>query len=445
MNEELLKLLGANGDTAVHRATVIRTDNDGTIWVSIPGGAPETPVHGSLVEARPGDTVQVRIENGRAVVEGNATSPAATSRTVEVVRDVATDAEESAMRALDAANVAEAAAESALISANSANTYANAALDQLGVVQDVVGVLTWASEHGTFVLTQDTAIVDGKVYFTFDSSTGDYTPVVNPQASGLSFYYELTVDEAMDSFIMSHLAVTQRGLWVLPSGMGSAQDAQHAPDYKVLLSNDGMSVYDGDGVLVVEYGESIAFDSGRGFAIGDTEGASYIAFVPGQGITIGGGVSIGSEKTLSELIGEASSASEQITTISEALTDEIAGREEAVSGVASTVSTLADTIAELGSSYNELNEYVEIGNSGLTITAANSPVVARMTSAGLRFLLASLFENEGDAAESIAEISTVNDEGVLKVNVAVVLDELCFGHWMWYERENGNMSLKYTG
>lgn len=353
---ELKKLVGEpEPPSSTHQATVLRTDSDGVTWVSIPGGAPETPVHGTLVETSPGDTVSVTIADGRATISGNATSPAATGRTVDIVKDVAMDAGVLANRAYNAAESAEEAAESAVASAstaasaasaaqasanaaaaaasvadgkaeqaasaasaasaaaaladakadaaqasaNAANTYSNAALDQLGVVQNVVGVLSWASNHGSFEHTSDTAIVAGKVYFTYDSQSGDYTPVVDPQASALSTYYELTVDEAMNSFIMAHLAVTSRGLWVLPSGVASGttpasgesqkdSDARQASDYKVLLSNDGMSVYDGSGVLVVKYGANIQFDTGRGFVIGDTSGSNYISFVPGLGITIGG-------------------------------------------------------------------------------------------------------------------------------------------------------------
>ena len=89
------------------------------------------------------------------------------------------------MRAMCQISAPAPAASSAQGDAARATTYANAALDQLSVVQDVAGVLTWASEHGSFTKTSDTAIVDGKVYFTLDSATGDYSPVVDPQASQL--------------------------------------------------------------------------------------------------------------------------------------------------------------------------------------------------------------------------------------------------------------------
>ena len=227
---------------------------------------------------------------------------------VKVIYDAANEAQAEAERAHSAADDAATAASAAQTQAGNAATAASnaqtaaenasktatAALDQLGIVEDVIGVLTWASEHGTFTLTADTTVQDGKVYFTYDSATGDYVPVVTPAADPhAAGYYELSVDEAMDSFIMSHLAVTSRGLWVLPNGMGSASDAQYAPNYKVLLSNNGMYVYDGSGALVSTFGENITFSAARGQRIGGA--SNYIEFDPTTGRIniIGSGVYFG--------------------------------------------------------------------------------------------------------------------------------------------------------
>ena len=57
-------------DTA---ATVVRVEG-GTAWVHIPGGVDETPVK-LTVDAKRGDTVQVRVSGGRAFLVGNATAP----------------------------------------------------------------------------------------------------------------------------------------------------------------------------------------------------------------------------------------------------------------------------------------------------------------------------------------------------------------------------------
>ena len=270
-------------------------------------------------------SAQTSASNAATSASSAATSASNASTSASQAATSASNAATSASNAATSAyNAADSAAHAAQ-DAQQANQYSNAALDQLGVVQDVIGVLTWASEHGSFELTQDSEIVDGKVYFTYDSTSGDYTPVVVPQASALSTYYELTVDEAMESFIMSHLAVTSRGLWVLPNGInsGSVTPAQGetladararlGSNYKVLLANDGMYVYDGAGVLVAQYkGDGISYAEGRPFHIGNND--AYILYEPPSGltpgkITIGGSnVLIGSNKTLSQLIGDVSSA-----------------------------------------------------------------------------------------------------------------------------------------
>lgn len=324
-------------------AEVVRVDTE-VVWVKIPGGVDETPVQ-KTINAKVGDTVQVRVSGGRAFLVGNGTNPPtddtraneasyqAQNAEVHAVNaeGAASDAMKSAENARIDASIAHQMAENATESANEANkqaenatTYATNALGQLGVVEDVVGILDWASKHGTFVLTGDTEIVDGKVYFIYDSVSGDYTPVVEPKASELSTYYELTVNEAMNDFIMSHIAVTSRGLWVLPNGINSGSitpetgeaeadaRARLGNKYKVLLSNDGMYIYDGNGQVVSTYGESITFSSSKPQYIGGQD--AYIVFNPTTGgITIGGSkISFGS-KSMSEALSDIDDAKKVAT------------------------------------------------------------------------------------------------------------------------------------
>jgi len=54
-------------------AEVVRIE-DGTAWVHIPGGVAETPVK-LTIDAKAGDTVQVRVGDGRAWLTGNASAP----------------------------------------------------------------------------------------------------------------------------------------------------------------------------------------------------------------------------------------------------------------------------------------------------------------------------------------------------------------------------------
>lgn len=344
-------------------------DSEGKGWVLVNGAEEPTPIASSSVEADAGDTVSVSIGYGRAVIDSNISNPSAGAASVKRVSRKADVAQETAVQAIDYATQASSAAkdararaddalessasaqnsanrasmnaerahaaadnavadasranqaaeyatseaerahgaaDSAQSSADHANAYANSALDQLSVVQDVAGVLSWASEQGAFVETGDASIVDGKVYFTKDGD--DYAPVVEPQESQLANYYELDMSgarQAMNEYILAHLAVTSRGLWVLPSGIGQAADEQHAPGYKMLLANGGAYIYDGSGALVrSDTADGTDFAEGKPFHFGSDD--AYILYTPAHGSTpaslvIGGsGVQLGSGKTLSQ-------------------------------------------------------------------------------------------------------------------------------------------------
>jgi len=359
---ELADVIGMGGAERSHTAvaTVVRTDEEGTVWVHYDGGVVETPVHACMYAVKPGDTVPVTTRKGRSSIDGNATDiplsssggkainenaikaisdSAAASSAAASAQSSATSAAESAGLAAQAAKQAQEDADTAndvldgmkeaaqaahttlegvyadavqaKAGAESATKSANSALGQLGIVQDVIGVLDWASKHGVFVKTTDTEVDGSKVYFVKDGS--DYTPVVDPQQSGLANYYELSMEgpdaERMQEFILAHLAVTQRGLWVLPAGIGNAADEQHAAGYKMLLSSDGAYIYDAQGDLVrSDTAEGTVFAEGKRWYVGGEDG--YILYAPPTatsegGITIGGSnVTIGDGRTLSELLAE---------------------------------------------------------------------------------------------------------------------------------------------
>ena len=75
-------------------ATVLRVDGP-TAWVHIPGGVDETPVS-MTINAKPGDTVQIRVGGGSAWVVGNATAPPTDDTTARAAVKKATEAAGSA-------------------------------------------------------------------------------------------------------------------------------------------------------------------------------------------------------------------------------------------------------------------------------------------------------------------------------------------------------------
>lgn len=293
---------------ATHSAVVSKVDEEGTVWVYVAGSEKETPTASSSFEVKPGDSVNVEWRNNKLYIAGNYSNPAAgVTRVANVERD-ALSASIAAKSAVDDANTAQQAAESALDSAERASGYAeralasaesaqgsaesadtsatlanasaNNALTQLGVVEKVVDILSWISEHGEYGLTNDESAVEGKYYFSYDGTS--YAVVTSlgedddPHALG---YYELTdVDSAVSNYINTHLALTNDGLYLQTSG---------ATGYKVLVSpTDGMVMYGSAGQVVAQYGDTALIGEKTGFHIevdgtelGFYEGETKVAYI----------------------------------------------------------------------------------------------------------------------------------------------------------------------
>lgn len=252
------------GTSAYDTTAEVRRIEGDTAWVHIAGGVDETPVK-LTIAAKAGDSVQVRVGGGRAWITGNASAPptddaqaiVATERatiankTAMTAQDTADMAVDDAARAKAAADSAEGDAQRADSAAQSATKSANSALGQLSIVEDVVDTLTWLTKHGTFELTTDTSARQDKIYYTRSGAGTDadpYTyevvtePEEDPSTAG---YYELTgVDEAVSNYVSSHLALTNRGLYVTNDDTAG----------KVLLSTNGVELINEKGETVATYG-----------------------------------------------------------------------------------------------------------------------------------------------------------------------------------------------
>lgn len=142
-------------------------------------------------------------------------------------------ANEYAMSASDAADIAEQTATNAI--------------NQLSIVEEVVGVLNWISTHGTYQLTLDDSVDENKWYFTYDAGSDSYSVVVNPTGdpSSQGWYELVSIDEAVQDYVTAHLALTPDGLYL--------QDTANS-QYKVLVATDGLSIIGQGGVTLAKYG-----------------------------------------------------------------------------------------------------------------------------------------------------------------------------------------------
>jgi hypothetical protein len=257
--------------SAYDTTATVRRIEDGVAWVHIPGGVDETPVK-LTVNAKAGDTVQVRVSGGTAFLVGNGTSPPTDDTTAIAAKETAdgaveraSSASEEAERAKKSADIAASAADSAQRSADNAGEYAARALGNLSTVQSVAETLTWITQHGTMTLTTDTELDPTHVYFVQDAN-GDYVVgnthysiVKEPSADDLASYYVLSIDESLQNYVGTHLALTGEGLWILPETNG----------YKVLVATGGGTQYTTAGTYIIDAGgDTVAMFGADGAMIG---------------------------------------------------------------------------------------------------------------------------------------------------------------------------------
>lgn len=274
-------------------AKVTRVEGN-TVWVHISGGVDETPVR-RTVNAKVGDEVQVRVGGGKAWITGNASSPptddtraikadanALRAKDVadsafnyaETAADAAGRAITSATQAANAAASAQTSANNAQISANNAQTsannaaeYASRALGGLSTVQSVAETLTWITQHGTMTLTTDVALDPTHVYFVRDND-GDYevgaykySIVAEPDVADIATYYELTIDESLNNYVGTHLALTNEGLWLLPASTGTN---------KMLIATGDGTTYTTAGTYIIDSnGATVASFRANGATMGE--------------------------------------------------------------------------------------------------------------------------------------------------------------------------------
>ena len=168
-----------------------------------------------------------------------------------------------------AAAQAQIDAASAKASAENASEYAARALGNLSTVQSVTETLTYITQHGTMTLTTDTALNPTHVYFVVDAG-GDYTVngttyaiVTEPDVADIATYYELTIDESLQNYVGTHLALTTEGLWLLPAASGYD---------KVLIATGAGSTYTTAGTYIIDANDNTVACFGATATIGISDG-----------------------------------------------------------------------------------------------------------------------------------------------------------------------------
>lgn len=306
-------------NTKTYLATVSRVESDGSVFVRIAGSDIETPTAMTSAEVSRGDIVNVEWRNNKLYIAGNSTNPSvgvvrveAVERATQVANEAAANAVQSAGEAAVAAQDAKDTAESvhgiaeqavedakdAADAADSARGSASLALNQLDIIENVVGVLDLLSKNGTYQRTKDTTVMDGKWYFTQTGTPPTYQVVSNPTGDpSAQGWYELTgIHQAVQNYVSSHLVLDNNGLWL-------QTDTSNAKLF--LSSTEGVVLYGAGGTPVAKYGTDTLigdYTTANGFyikldstknEIGFYNGANKVAYMNASQLYVANSLSFG--------------------------------------------------------------------------------------------------------------------------------------------------------
>lgn len=336
-------------------------------------------------------------------------------KTVTQILNDAEVADQKAQEAIDSA-------QNAGIQAGIANVYANSALDQLGVVQDVVGVLDLLSNKAEYRVTTDEEVQGGKWYFTRSGTSPNYvySVVDNPQS-----VYHLTSDTAIDS----------TKTYYTRSGTGTEDDPYVYTEVASPVVADIGAYYEkyyemvSIDASVKDYITSRLVVTSDGLSIQDPTMQTRILLSPTEGVVLKGanGTTIGKYGETAQI-------------------GDLAGFHI---DIGDTYTLTTDTAIESGKTY-----YTRSGDfPNYTYTEVTNPVVAD---------IATYYEKTAEIGfyQGLNKVAYINNNQ-LYITQSVVLQQMDlgmiydgitgFGQWSWKVHKNGqnpsknNLNLKWIG
>ena len=184
-------------------ATVVKTEGS-TAWVHIPGGIDETPVQMSI-DAKVGDSVNVRVSGGHAWITGNTSRPPTDDATAIVAQETAEVAQETAEEAQATAQATRNYfwhdADGAHVSTveGDASTGKNVLIDSDSIeLRDGTDVVA-SFEENEITLGQDDAVIElcggvGSMHQTSDASEHKLYLTLDPTAADAGKALTLLMD-----------------------------------------------------------------------------------------------------------------------------------------------------------------------------------------------------------------------------------------------------------
>lgn len=126
-------------------------------------------------------------------------------------------------------------------------------------------IATYYERSESYEEVDDPIAADLPTYYELVSVPAKYSIVIAPDADEMESYYELSIDESLQNYVGTHMALDGEGLWLMPAGSGGS---------RILISTGqgeydaGTHIFDGiSGSPVAYYGEETVIGDPLGFHI----------------------------------------------------------------------------------------------------------------------------------------------------------------------------------
>lgn len=363
---------------------VTRVDDDGTVWVRFNGSQASTPCVRSIVATRPGDTVSITVQNGKAIVEGNYTAPATDSSEAQNALNAAMALQVVATGANKAANNAIKAAEQVKTLADAANKAAQAASAAVVPILTDLGVIK--GEEETFLAGLDKHINTMTAEFASSQSLLDMRKELETSISQTAERIEMVASSD------TALQLTAEAQALLAQANTDLQEAKTNLD-------SAQRSYDS----ALEHYNELAADPDSSI----------------EDLTVAEGVLSDARFELEQ----AQAAYDNIVSIIAGIKSNYTSKAE--------FELLAEGLKLLFSKSDERDSYITLTSGGIRLgDVSNADAYLNIASDKITFV------------QNAQEVAAIEDD-VMRITRVKTTDELAVNDWRWKQRENGNISFKW--
>ena len=128
------------------------------------------------------------------------------------------------------------------------------------------GIATYYERSESYEVVENPDVSDISAYYELVPVPARYSLVIEPKISEMDTYYELAIDESLQNYVGTHMALSSEGLWLMPDGYGGS---------RILVSTGrnqaypaGTHIFDGiSGSPVAYYGRETVIGDPNGFHI----------------------------------------------------------------------------------------------------------------------------------------------------------------------------------